>query len=140
MYLLIRIFASCDNSSEVKFTFHYVSINSNSLGATVTLSTLFTFHYVSINSGLLRHLLSRTKSFTFHYVSINSIYNIYHVCFSHYLHSTMYLLIPGIVNKLKYQSKFTFHYVSINSDALLMIIEVLTRFTFHYVSINSPPL
>ena len=32
------------------FTSHYVSINSLSFGATVTLVTVFTSHYVSINS------------------------------------------------------------------------------------------
>ena len=50
MYLLIRHPMSDEKRASFIFTSHYVSINSLSFGATVTLVTVFTSHYVSINS------------------------------------------------------------------------------------------
>ena len=58
-------------------------------------------------------------------------------CLLH-LHSTMYLLIPGLIPTIfSSVPLFTFHYVSINSTFTPLEDNELMIFTFHYVSINS---
>ena len=71
MYLLILSLLCSFTLSDMKFTFHYVSINSKTTPSPFMPNRVFTFHYVSINS------------YIFHYLQL--IYQ--------YLHSTMYLLI-----------------------------------------------
>ena len=50
MYLLILGLSNAYELLSIKFTSHYVSINSNSGNNTVNGSITFTSHYVSINS------------------------------------------------------------------------------------------
>ena len=52
----------------LRFTFQYVSINTNAARYASQLGYAFTFQYVSINTGLG----SGSGSFTFQYVSINT--------------------------------------------------------------------
>ena len=57
---------------QIKFTSHYVSINSHINIINVFKSSVFTSHYVSINSPLSNAAIANTVEFTSHYVSINS--------------------------------------------------------------------
>ena len=102
------------------------------------LSLHFTFHYVSINTETYRKWNQEIYRFTFHYVSINTqVPEIYHDPVET-LHSTMFLLIqPWHHRKPRHHRNFTFHYVSINTDVSGWIICRSPSFTFHYVSINT---
>ena len=72
MFLLILDALKAQSKTEIAFTFHNVSINSNEAKKYVINLLKFTFHNVSINSFITVHMFSQ----------------IYH------LHSTMFLLIP----------------------------------------------
>ena len=96
MYLLIRrlvirfmIF--------LKFTSHYVSINSKTSFEISRMPDKFTSHYVSINSLSDNYVWWTACKFTSHYVSINSQVHLKTPLFSLHLHPTMYLLIPCTV-------------------------------------------
>ena len=76
----------------------------------------FTFHDVSINTDSTPNKTAAKSFFTFHDVSINT-----RCCFRHIpwsinaLHSTMFLLILRILQLSDCSSGFTFHDVSINT-------------------------
>ena len=98
MYLLNPCFLRCQQRFRIfHFTFHNVSIKSNSnkyLGVAIF---DFTFHNVSIKSEFTRKLFSRRQP----------------------LHSTMYLLNPGRKRQESISNiDFTFHNVSIKSEEL----------------------
>ena len=142
------------------FTFHYVSIKSDTVQPVGSLSVLFTFHYVSIKSSMwpsawaaawaylhsTMYLLNPTmkniswmkNAFTFHYVSIKSSVPYSVVVPASNLHSTMYLLNPTAPAKPTANLPFTFHYVSIKSGKTSYFhVKYSNEFTFHYVSIKS---
>ena len=144
----------------IKFTSHYVSINSIKEGFWVNVETKFTSHYVSINSSALNYNYCIVTLFTSHYVSINSkqvlkmkltLLNLHPTMYllirnmevattqiNPDLHPTMYLLIHEAVSfTSNHIYKFTSHYVSINSQFRYYNIFLLHQFTSHYVSINS---
>ena len=93
MYLLIRNFFLALLRS-VRFTSHYVSINSFKNDIINIQERKFTSHYVSINSFYRYHIQLLLNKFTSHYVSINSPSRLsYPIACYTYLHPTMYLLI-----------------------------------------------
>ena len=55
------------------FTFHYVSIKTDSFDITNNGWIIFTFHYVSIKTGKPATLDYEINGFTFHYVSIKTV-------------------------------------------------------------------
>ena len=115
MYLLIQLTKNTSSTSN-RFTFHNVSINSNSSGGSdyEQASDLHSIMYLLIlTAGITTPLLAL---FTFHNVSINS-------------NPTN----DGKVIRLV----FTFHNVSINSAAAAPVHQFAIIFTFHNVSINS---
>ena len=73
MYLLIPDFELIDELEKLSFTFHNVSINSDSNGRLLCGAAAFTFHNVSINSILQFPYVLSLNQFTFHNVSINSL-------------------------------------------------------------------
>ena len=98
------------------FTFHNVSINTQSYSFLVTLLSFFTFHNVSINTDKRRQ----------HFFQLIS------------LHSTMFLLIQtGKQGNICAFITFTFHNVSINTTLLRILLSHTPDFTFHNVSINT---
>ena len=71
---LLKLKAVVDFSCDVNdFTFHYVSIKTQSWRGSVQRYTSFTFHYVSIKTAFDRRSMLSTPGFTFHYVSIKTI-------------------------------------------------------------------
>ena len=74
------------------FTFHYVSIKSDTESLTFDALFKFTFHYVSIKSKPYEECKEFRKEFTFHYVSIKSFYLLLYLLLFLNLHSTMFLL------------------------------------------------
>ena len=117
MFLLIRFAAACLSVSPIVFTFHNVSINTDSLVNSfddvfcftfhnVSINTHryapsykeiadFTFHNVSINTELVKKMRMSISSFTFHNVSINTYAKAIKGNMQAALHSTMFLLIPN---------------------------------------------
>ena len=77
-----------------QFTFQYVSINTQNVLLQLRWSAWFTFQYVSINTTMHMKISDPSMEFTFQYVSINTISApwIYPICL--HLHSNMFLLIP----------------------------------------------
>ena len=120
----------------------------------------FTFHNVSIKSGIRKRTAKIRSAFTFHNVSIKSVYAPAQWPQGFALHSTMYLLNPGLrkiarrrwsslhstmylLNLFLYscqylsESPFTFHNVSIKSGGAKRDELHRRSFTFHNVSIKS---
>ena len=83
-------------------------------------STNFTFHNVSINTNTTENDMTDYQCFTFHNVSINTAAcrQISTACIS--LHSTMFLLILETLQFAIHCSIFTFHNVSINTPYSLL--------------------
>ena len=71
MFLLIRVIKRITRDNSY-FTFHNVSINTNSCGIYKDGSGSFTFHNVSINTAFTRQNKRDMFFFTFHNVSINT--------------------------------------------------------------------
>ena len=78
------------------FTFHYVSISTESPLHDKDQNPTFTFHYVSISTIFDDGTMYISLSFTFHYVSISTLCDAEPVLAAVNLHSTMYLFQPGI--------------------------------------------
>ena len=74
MYLLKHNNPTTIQCYSAKFTFHYVSIKTNSIWITFCLGFSFTFHYVSIKTENPGNIISIDVSFTFHYVSIKTLW------------------------------------------------------------------
>ena len=98
MFLLIR--EALDREvSFVNFTFHNVSINTDTVAPKSRVVLSFTFHNVSINTNIVNTILKR-------YIT---------------LHSTMFLLIQvDTANDSRNPGIFTFHNVSINTRRLFI--------------------
>ena len=92
MYLLNLFLSYYSSLSNNSFTFHYVSIKSQSVIIVSPGLSLFTFHYVSIKSLKCWRYRKMLKRFTFHYVSIKSTQFSTLFLIRENLHSTMYLL------------------------------------------------
>ena len=97
------------------FTFHYVSISTDSVHSGGGGSLPFTFHYVSISTEQeinedtdILHLHS--TMYLFQPESLSEIRNV-----PYYLHSTMYLFQPVRNVRVLEMPLFTFHYVSIST-------------------------
>ena len=119
------------------FTFHYVSIKSQDIGAKQTFYDKFTFHYVSIKSAKMLHLQKHRYDLhsTMFLLNLSSKW----ICaiYITYLHSTMFLLNrvrPFCITQTV--RVFTFHYVSIKSTSTAKGVIHFRQFTFHYVSIK----
>ena len=89
------------------FTFHDVSINTDSSNATATQTKSFTFHDVSINTVLVALFMIQIQDFTFHDVSINTKTAYQQSDSLLTLHSTMFLLIPVVYLSLQYRYNLT---------------------------------
>ena len=76
---------------------------------------IFTFHYVSIKTQTALVGFEPTNTFTFHYVSIKTYDRCRPAHQNSYLHSTMYLLKPAVRITQSQSLTFTFHYVSIKT-------------------------
>ena len=117
MYLL-NLFQNVTEQKLQRFTFHYVSIKSNS--RVKKDSIYFNLHSTMylLNPKRPWLLYEKGSTFTFHYVSIKSqpmAANFFSDSFN--LHSTMYLLNLGWDSfDCSLTKKFTFHYVSIKSQ------------------------
>ena len=76
----------------------------------------FTFQYVSINTETAHRFPLPQTSFTFQYVSINTSHDDQVAHGDTYLHSNMFLLIPAAGSSQgTWNITFTFQYVSINT-------------------------
>ena len=142
MFLLIQEAGLKLKDGKILFTFHNVSINtftSSSFSPTtrnftfynVSINTgawfqgrnglpgAFTFHNVSINTCHRTQMRQVRSSFTFHNVSINTTTRSEEWVYIIPLHSTMFLLIPRLLEpQCYYPVSFTFHNVSINTGGL----------------------
>ena len=103
MYLLNRA-ALMIKVLLIVFTFHYVSIKSGTCHIMIIVLKIFTFHYVSIKSILFFKKSQKAFLFTFHYVSIKSGTCTHSPNSLFHLHSTMYLLNPGIYHPIHYDT------------------------------------
>ena len=101
MYLLIPSSVLLMYSLTVKFTSHYVSINSLFYFQSCKRFNKFTSHYVSINSIYPPYSITSLNTFTSHYVSINSDNANIKKLVQTNLHPTMYLLIRRRCQKSK---------------------------------------
>ena len=117
-----------DNLMIKKFTSHYVSINSTSPLFVYIPLIIFTSHYVSINSPAVALVGGNCNKFTSHYVSINSDAEIrwhHHIV---NLHPTMYLLIPVIIKAslfLNSEALFCLPFKSANRLLILYALNML---------------
>ena len=103
----------------IKFTFHYVSISTSTDNRNKNTKTTFTFHYVSISTDTTHNKSTENTKFTFHYVSISTPQEISAGLSGYNLHSTMYLFQQYTDIDLHFIMTFTFHYVSISTKAVL---------------------
>ena len=93
MFLLIRWKHWLTGARTSTFTFHNVSINTDTQKFAFLFEFEFTFHNVSINTVTAEDNYVMKHTFTFHNVSINTKEkNILYLHFTN-LHSTMFLLI-----------------------------------------------
>ena len=67
----------------------------------------FTFHDVSINTDTTQSRKDSVLNFTFHDVSINTRMYLIRFCIMQSLHSTMFLLIPVVYLSLQYRYNLT---------------------------------
>ena len=98
------------------FTFHDVSINTDTTQSRKDSVLNFTFHDVSINTSQIRRGDAILAFFTFHDVSINTPTILVKLNFLQTLHSTMFLLIRATSRLCLCDLNFTFHDVSINTN------------------------
>ena len=89
------------------FTFHDVSINTDTTQSRKDSVLNFTFHDVSINTVVIVQAVSSFSFFTFHDVSINTNVNSFDFHVYLPLHSTMFLLIPVVYLSLQYRYNLT---------------------------------
>ena len=89
------------------FTFHDVSINTDTTQSRKDSVLNFTFHDVSINTVVIVQAVSSLSFFTFHDVSINTNVNSFDFHVYLPLHSTMFLLIPVVYLSLQYRYNLT---------------------------------
>ena len=89
------------------FTFHDVSINTDTTQSRKDSVLNFTFHDVSINTLFFQALFDFRNIFTFHDVSINTYMVINAKDSLITLHSTMFLLIPVVYLSLQYRYNLT---------------------------------
>ena len=120
-----------------RFTFHYVSIKSDTGTDIETVTQRFTFHYVSIKS--YRSLITppSTLLFTFHYVSIKSAGTVFDLNNQTNLHSTMYLLNLLDNTGSSAQHKYLHSTMYLLNRKMCKNKQKEKQFTFHYVSIKS---
>ena len=120
-----------------KFTFQYVSINTVCSTSDTLYVFEFTFQYVSINTCTKQSFSCPSTRFTFQYVSINTWIFKDIDRRERYLHSNMFLLIPAPTVAIGGIFRFTFQYVSINTKKNEKCFIYLELFTFQYVPINT---
>ena len=136
MFLLILVSVRSEPSPK-SFTFHNVSINTNSAQHILGGTCLFTFHNVSINTVFAYPFLQSIR--TLHstmFLLIQIADNVFPFSVVS-LHSTMFLLIRAFRWWLRPLSCFTFHNVSINTYLSVKSLMCAPFFTFHNVSINT---
>ena len=120
-----------------RFTFHYVSISTDSFGHWEMDCVVFTFHYVSISTASIKNEGGAADKFTFHYVSIST----YCPCKRR---TPILIYIPLCIyfnwRSLGGSSRYIVIYIPLCiyfNKSQKRAWELATSFTFHYVSIST---
>ena len=137
MFLLIRYQRSGYIFRRSAFTFHYVSINTQS--HSFLMLCFHTLHSTMFLLILLRCLLLSFLQLSLHFTMFLLILPVDPVDLASTLFTFHYVSINtrSDQHRGKCRTDFTFHYVSINTTVLSTVRTLDLYFTFHYVSINT---